>query len=115
LRTHPKDHNSYVSSVNNKHSGAVKKLARQVKVWKYMRNVPVSSCYLEMRATKHMQGESSYAAQLTVSGVDEGCGRGAGWVRTPSGPYVALLLDPTARKGRRARQQGTQGDLRVHP
>lgn len=61
LRTHPKDHNRYVNDVNNKHTGAVKKLARQVKVWKYKRNVPVSSCYLEMRAAKHMEGESSYS------------------------------------------------------
>lgn len=62
LRSHPKDHNRYVNDVNNKHNGAVKKLARQVKVWKYRRNVPVSSCYLEMRAAQHMDGESSYSA-----------------------------------------------------
>ena len=60
MKSHPKDHNKYVNGVNNKHNGAVKRLARQVKVWKYRRNVPVSSCYLEMRAAKHMDGESSY-------------------------------------------------------
>lgn len=43
MLTHPKDHNRYVTDVNTKHGGAVKKLARQVKVWKYKRNVPVSS------------------------------------------------------------------------
>ena len=42
--------------------GRCKKLARQVKVWKYTRNVPVSSCYLEMRTAKHMEGESAYPA-----------------------------------------------------
>ena len=31
-----------------------------LKIWKYLRNVPVSSCYLEMRAAKHLDGESSY-------------------------------------------------------
>lgn len=61
LRTHPKDHNAYVNVVNNEHRGAAKRLARQLKIWKYKRNVPVSSCYLEMRATKHMEGETSYA------------------------------------------------------
>jgi hypothetical protein len=61
MLTHPKDHNRYVTNVNNKHNGAVKKLARQVKVWKYKRNVPVSSCYLEMRTAKHMDGENSYS------------------------------------------------------
>lgn len=61
MLTHPKDHNKYVTDVNTKHNGAVKKLARQVKVWKYKRNVPVSSCYLEMRTAKHMDGETSYS------------------------------------------------------
>lgn len=61
MLTHPKDHNKYVTSVNSKHNGAVKKLARQVKVWKYRRNVPVSSCYLEMRTAKHMDGETTYS------------------------------------------------------
>ena len=42
MKTYPKDHNQYVNDVNTKHNGAVKKLARQVKVWKYRRNVPVS-------------------------------------------------------------------------
>lgn len=60
MRSHPKDHNQYVNGVNNTHNGAVKRLARQVKVWKYRRNLPVSSCYLEMRVAKHMDGESSY-------------------------------------------------------
>ena len=61
MKTYPKDHNSYVTTVNSKHNGAVKKLARQLKVWKYRRNVPVSSCYLEMRTAKHMDGETTYS------------------------------------------------------
>lgn len=66
MKTFPRDHNNYVNTVNNKHNGAAKTLARQLKVWKYMRNVPVSSCYLEMRAAKHMDGESSYLALWDV-------------------------------------------------
>lgn len=58
MRAHPKSHNSYVNDVNKKHSGGAKKLARLAKVWKYERNVPVSSCYLEMRAAKYADGES---------------------------------------------------------
>ncbi|ODR25028.1 SMODS domain-containing nucleotidyltransferase [Mycolicibacterium porcinum] len=61
MLTHPKDHNTYVTDINSKHNGAVKKLVRQVKTWKYLRNVPVSSCYLEMRTAKHMDGETAYA------------------------------------------------------
>lgn len=60
MKTFPKDHNTYVNTVNKKHDGAVKTLARQLKVWKYKRNVPVSSCYLELRAARYMDGESSY-------------------------------------------------------
>lgn len=62
MKTYPKDHNSYVNRVNDDHGGNVKLLARQIKIWKYQRNVPVSSCYLEMRAAQHMEGESSYEA-----------------------------------------------------
>jgi hypothetical protein len=61
MKTFPKDHNQYVNKVNTQHNGAVKKLARQVKTWKYLRKVPVSSCYLEMRSAKHMEGESTYS------------------------------------------------------
>ena len=60
MKTHPKDHNAYVNNANQKHNGAAKKLARQVKTWKYKRSVPVSSCYLEMRAAKYAAGESSW-------------------------------------------------------
>lgn len=62
MKTYPKDQNNYVNCVNSKHNGKVKLLARQLKVWKYERLVPVSSCYLEMRGAQHMDGESSYAA-----------------------------------------------------
>lgn len=60
MRTHPKDHNSYVNEVNKKHSGGAKRLARLAKVWKYKRSAPVSSCYLEMRAAKYADGQSSW-------------------------------------------------------
>lgn len=60
MRTYPKNHNEYVNKVNAKFDGAAKKLARQLKVWKYERNVHISSCYLEMRAAKHMDAETSY-------------------------------------------------------
>lgn len=62
MKTYPKDQNDYVNRVNNRHNGKVKLLARQLKTWKYKRHVPVSSCYLEMRAAQHMDGESSYVA-----------------------------------------------------
>lgn len=66
MQTHPKDHNAWVNKVNVKHSGGAKKLARLAKVWKYKRNVPVSSCYLEMRAAKYADGEDSWYLVLEL-------------------------------------------------
>jgi len=60
MKTYPEAHNKYVNGVNTKHGGAAKQLARLLKVWKYQRYVPVSSCYLEMRAAKHMEEQSAY-------------------------------------------------------
>lgn len=60
MKTHPSDHKSYVNEVNKKHDGGVKALVRQLKIWKYRRDVPISSCYLEVRAAKYMNGETSY-------------------------------------------------------
>jgi hypothetical protein len=66
IMTYPEKHNDYVNDVNRKHGGGVKALARQLKVWKYKRNVPVSSCYLEMRAAKYMDGQNSYSGILDL-------------------------------------------------
>ncbi|MFE0592645.1 hypothetical protein [Micromonospora echinospora] len=66
MRAHPKDHNNYVSSANSNFSGAAKKLARLAKTWKYKRSVPVSSCYLEMRAAKYINDQSSVDLALDI-------------------------------------------------
>jgi len=66
MKTHPKDHNSWVNTVNQKHSGGAKKLARLAKMWKYKRNVPVSSCYLEMRAAKYADDQSSWVLPIDL-------------------------------------------------
>jgi hypothetical protein len=68
MRTHPKDHNTYVNTANKKHDGAAKKLARLAKVWKYKRSVPVSSCYLEMRAAKYANGRSNWWMSVDLHG-----------------------------------------------
>jgi hypothetical protein len=60
MKAYPEAHTSYVNLVNKKHDGAAKQLARLLKVWKYERYVPISSCYLEMRAAKHMDEQSGY-------------------------------------------------------
>lgn len=57
MKAYPKNHNTYVNDANKtaKHPGAAKKLARLAKTWKYERQVPISSCYLEMRAAKYVK------------------------------------------------------------
>ncbi len=60
MKTHPKNHNAYVSDVNKSHSGGAKKLARLAKAWKYKRTVPISSCYLEMRAAKYAAAQTTW-------------------------------------------------------
>jgi SMODS domain-containing protein len=68
MKTHPKDHNTYVNTANKKHDGAAKKLARLAKVWKYKRSIPVSSCYLEMRAAKYANGRSNWWMSVDLHG-----------------------------------------------
>lgn len=60
MKSHPEEHNEYVNTINRKHNGGAKKLARQLKIWKYLRNVPISSCYLEMRAAHYLEDETTY-------------------------------------------------------
>ena len=66
MQTHPQNHNTYVNDANKKHSGAAKKLARQAKVWKYKHSVPISSCYLKMRAAKYADDQTSFFPVLDL-------------------------------------------------
>lgn len=60
MKSHPKQHNKYVNKVNKQHDGGAKRLARHLKIWKYKNDVPISSCYLEMRAARHLEREPNY-------------------------------------------------------
>lgn len=57
----PEAHSKYVTDINKKSgiAGGAKSLARMVKCWKYERNVPISSFYLEMRAAQYMDTQTS--------------------------------------------------------
>lgn len=66
MKSYPEQHNEYVNRVNTKHGGGAKKLARHLKIWKYKRNVPVSSCYLEMRAAKYLSDDDTYLPILDL-------------------------------------------------
>ncbi len=53
----PDAHLAYVRAVDEKHGRKAKPLVRFLKAWKYYRNVPISSFYLEMRTAAYANGE----------------------------------------------------------
>jgi len=66
MRASPDAHNVYVASINEKLAGKVKPLIRFIKAWKYFRDVPISSFYLELRVAKYASGETSIVYDIDV-------------------------------------------------
>lgn len=66
MRSSPSTHNTYVREVDSDLGGKVKPLIRFIKAWKYYRDVPISSFYLELRVTEYAEDQSwiSYAADV---------------------------------------------------
>ena len=58
MKSSPDAHNSYVREIDQSLSNKLKPLVRFIKAWKYYRDVPVSSFYLELRVAKYASGES---------------------------------------------------------
>jgi hypothetical protein len=69
MEVSPDAHNDYVAKVDRKHSGKVKPLIRFIKAWKYYRDVPISSFYLEMRVAKYADGESSIIYDIDIKNI----------------------------------------------
>jgi len=69
IRASPDAHNAYVRLFDNKLGGKVKPLIRFLKAWKYYRDVPISSFYIELRVTKYASGESSIVYDIDVKRV----------------------------------------------
>ena len=69
MRASPDAHNSYVADVNEKLGGKVKPLVRFIKAWKYFRQVPISSFYLELRVAKYAMTETSIIYDMDVKRV----------------------------------------------
>ncbi len=65
----PDAHNAYVDAVDKKHGGKVKPLIRFIKAWKFYRDVPLKSFYLEMRVAKYADGESSIVYDIDVKNI----------------------------------------------
>jgi hypothetical protein len=89
MRISPDSHNDYVARVDKRLNGRVKPLIRFVKAWKFYRNVPISSFYLEMRVAKYAEGESSIIYDLDVLRV----------LRSLWNHQLASLQDPTGFSG----------------
>ncbi len=66
MQISPDAHNYYVAEVDKKHNGKVKPLIRFIKAWKYYRDVPIKSFYLEMRVAKYADGESCIVYDIDV-------------------------------------------------
>jgi hypothetical protein len=69
MEVSPDAHNDYVAKVDKKHGGKVKPLIRFIKAWKYYRDVPISSFYLEMRVAEYADGESSIIYDIDVKNI----------------------------------------------
>ena len=69
IKASPDAHNSYVREIDQSLSNKVKPLVRFIKAWKYYRDVPVSSFYLELRVAKYASGESSILYAIDVERV----------------------------------------------
>lgn len=66
MQASPDAHNHYVAEVDKKHGGKVKPLIRFIKAWKYYRDVPIKSFYLEMRVAKYADGEFCIVYDIDV-------------------------------------------------
>jgi predicted nucleotidyltransferase len=87
----PKEHQKYVNECNKKpNKGNAKALARLIKAWKYYRNVPVSSFYLEMRCAQHVATQKSYYHVWDVCQLLEKL----------NGHELAAMNDPEGASGR---------------
>jgi hypothetical protein len=57
MHASPDAHNAYVQMVDNKLKGKLKPLIRFVKAWKFYREVPVSSFYLDLEQASPNEGK----------------------------------------------------------
>jgi hypothetical protein len=69
IRSSPSLHNAYVTTENNRLGKKLKPLIRFLKAWKYYCNVPISSFYLELRATKWMKSEDTIVYNIDLKNI----------------------------------------------
>lgn len=91
----PEAHNAFVSEQNDRLSKKVKPLIRLLKAWKYYRNVPIHSFYLELYVAKYAQSESSIVYHIDLERIFKDLysnGYGLSHVLDPTG--ISGLIDP---------------------
>lgn len=87
----PRAHLDYVNDSNKAPvQGGAKGLARLLKAWKYYRNVPISSFYLEMRAAQYMRDQSSLIYHMDLYYA----------LKSLKSHDLAAMNDPTGKTGR---------------
>jgi hypothetical protein len=69
MKVSPEAHNAYVNMIDRKHSGQVKPLIRYVKAWKFYRNAPIASFYLELFTARYANSESAIIYSIDVGRV----------------------------------------------
>jgi Second Messenger Oligonucleotide or Dinucleotide Synthetase domain len=69
MRTSPETHNAYVREIDQRLNGKVKPLIRFIKAGKYFKQVQISSFYLELRAARYAEGETSIVYSIDVKRV----------------------------------------------
>lgn len=65
----PDAHNRYINSINAELGGKLKPLIRFIKAWKYYRNVPIFSFYLEMFVAKYASSEKSIIYSIDIQNI----------------------------------------------
>ena len=68
-RSSPDAHNAFVRRIDKRLGGKAKPLIRFIKAWKFLRNVPIFSFYLELRVAKYLNEETSVIYDIDVARV----------------------------------------------
>jgi SMODS domain-containing protein len=69
IKSSPENHNAYIQSLDKKLDNKLRPLIRFIKAWKFYRNVPISSFYLELRTAEYASGETYILYSSDVKGV----------------------------------------------
>jgi len=89
MKASPMAHNRYVTNINSRLSYKVKPLVRFIKAWKFYRNAPILSFYLEMRVAKYASEEKAIIYSIDIKNIFK-------WLLEIQ---LASMLDPTGVSG----------------